>query len=142
MGDTWPKSDSEPVEVITEQGTYQAILSAENYATIEKCWTRGCGCEQANSPITRGILMAILLVCITLNGRDAMELLKEKFKGKKKEKKEKKERKEKKEKKEKKRKEGDETEDDHADKAKKHVSEDERGAGESGRHGRGRRSIE
>merc|ERR1712139_224228 len=51
-----------------------------NHETIMGCWARGCDCEQARSPITRGILLALGVCCLTGLGWDAIKLLIEKLK--------------------------------------------------------------
>merc|ERR1712190_45058 len=49
----WVKSENETIEVITEDGTFQVEVNEARYATMEECWARACGCEQANNPLSR-----------------------------------------------------------------------------------------
>mmetsp|Transcript_53694 Transcript_53694/g.100623 ORF Transcript_53694/g.100623 Transcript_53694/m.100623 type:complete len:294 (-) Transcript_53694:159-1040(-) len=104
----WPKSEGEPVEVELVDGNFSVPITAENYEAIKDCWARGCGCEQAANPKMKGILFALLAICVFGIGWDSVKLTFERFfSDKKKDKKDKKDKKEKKEKKDKKAKKGD-----------------------------------
>jgi len=79
----WVRSENETVEVITEEGTFQAVVSEEKYAEQSDCWKRGCGCEQANNPKMRMIFIAILVISVGGLGYDSLKFAWEKMVGKK-----------------------------------------------------------
>jgi len=79
----WVKSENETLEVVTEEGTFQAVVSEEKYAEQADCWKRGCGCEQANNPKMRMVFIAILVISVGGVGYDSLKLSWEKIKGKK-----------------------------------------------------------
>eukprot|EP00448_Togula_jolla_P013313 CAMPEP_0170581948 /NCGR_PEP_ID=MMETSP0224-20130122/7317_1 /TAXON_ID=285029 /ORGANISM="Togula jolla, Strain CCCM 725" /LENGTH=392 /DNA_ID=CAMNT_0010905129 /DNA_START=1 /DNA_END=1179 /DNA_ORIENTATION=+ len=79
----WVKSENETLEVITEDGVFQAFVNEENYAEQLACWKKGCGCEQANNPIMRAIFIAIGVISIGGLSWDSVKLGLEKLKGKK-----------------------------------------------------------
>jgi len=79
----WVKSENETLEVITEEGTFEAVVSEEKYAEQAECWKRGCGCEQANNPKMRMVFVAILVISVGGLGFDSVKFAWEKVKGKK-----------------------------------------------------------
>jgi len=79
----WVKSENETVEVVTEDGTFEAVVSEAKFAAQLDCWKRGCGCEQAKNPKMRMILLTILVLSVGGIGTDGFKLLWEKVKGKK-----------------------------------------------------------
>jgi len=79
----WVKSENETLEVITEEGTFQAIVSEEKYAEQAECWKRGCGCEQANNPKMRMVFLAVLVISVGGLGFDSFKLALDKVRGKK-----------------------------------------------------------
>jgi len=79
----WVKSENETIEVVTEDGTFEAVVSEEKFAAQLECWKRGCGCEQAKNPKMRMILLTILVLSIGGIGWDGFKLAWEKIKGKK-----------------------------------------------------------
>lgn len=79
----WVKSENETVEVVTEEGTFQAVVSEEKYAEQLECWKRGCGCEQAKNPKMRMVLFTLLVLAIGGLGMDVFKMGWEKLRGKK-----------------------------------------------------------
>lgn len=69
--------------MVTEDGTFEAHVNEDNYALMLACWRYGCGCEQANNPIMRGILLAMLVIAAGGLGYDSLKVLWQKIKGKK-----------------------------------------------------------
>merc|ERR1712139_373591 len=53
--DDWPKAEGDTVEVHTANGTFTAAITEENYNNMKEYWARGCGCEQAKSPLMKGV---------------------------------------------------------------------------------------
>merc|ERR1712217_924592 len=82
-GFDWVKSENETLEVVTEDGTFQAHVNEDNYVEMLACWRYGCGCEQANNPIMRGILIAMLVIAAGGLSYDSVKVLWQKIKGKK-----------------------------------------------------------
>eukprot|EP00416_Gambierdiscus_australes_P035548 CAMPEP_0171095422 /NCGR_PEP_ID=MMETSP0766_2-20121228/43161_1 /TAXON_ID=439317 /ORGANISM="Gambierdiscus australes, Strain CAWD 149" /LENGTH=325 /DNA_ID=CAMNT_0011554227 /DNA_START=197 /DNA_END=1174 /DNA_ORIENTATION=+ len=120
----WVKSEGEVLEVVTEEGTFQAVVSEEKYKEQLECWKRGCSCEQAKNPKMRMIFMAVLVICVGGLSYDSLKLAWEKVRGKKPPKdKEKKAKKEKKEKKEKKGEKSDKEEDKKSEKSDREADE-------------------
>lgn len=79
----WVKSDNDTIEVITEEGTFEVVVSEAKYQTVLECWKMSCGCEQANNPVARGIFVAMLCVAIAGVGWDSVKLAIDKIRGKK-----------------------------------------------------------
>jgi len=82
-GFDWVKHDGETIEVITEDGTFEAIVSEEKWAEQSQCWARGCECEQAKNPVGKAILLTLLAIAVGGVMFDSLKLSYEKFKGKK-----------------------------------------------------------
>lgn len=52
------------IEVITEQGRIEAVpVDTERYGHLKECWPSSCGCEQANSPVMRSVMLTMLALC-------------------------------------------------------------------------------
>merc|ERR1712039_800743 len=58
-------------------------VNEDNYVEMLACWRYGCGCEQANNPIMRGILIAMLVIAAGGLSYDSVKVLWQKIKGKK-----------------------------------------------------------
>merc|ERR1712007_199202 len=58
-------------------------VSEHKYQEMLACWKYGCGCEQANSPVTRGIFIALLVIALGGLSFDSLKMLYEKIVGKK-----------------------------------------------------------
>lgn len=79
----WVKNENDTIEVVTDEGTFEAIVSEEKYEAMMTCWKSACGCEQANNPLARGVFIAMLCVAIAGLGNDAFKALYQKIVGKK-----------------------------------------------------------
>lgn len=79
----WVKNENETIEVMTEDGTFDAMVSEEKYKEQSECWARGCGCEQAKNPVGRGILVSLLVISVGGLVFDSLRLSWEKIRGKK-----------------------------------------------------------
>lgn len=79
----WVKNDNETIEIQTEDGTYEAVVSEEKYSHMADCWKRACGCEQAANPVGRAILFTLLAIMVGGLGIDSLKLLWEKWRGQK-----------------------------------------------------------
>jgi len=85
----WVKSENETIEVITEHCvddvcTNQTTVTEINEAKYEEllqCWSRSCGCEQANNPKMKIVFFAIFLCALGGLGWDGFKLAWEKIKG-------------------------------------------------------------
>lgn len=82
-GFDWVKSENETIEIITEDGTYQAEVNEGKYEHMMDCWKGACGCEQANNPIARMIFIAMLVIAVGGLGKDVVIVLYDKIIGKK-----------------------------------------------------------
>jgi hypothetical protein len=80
---SWVKSENESIEVVTEDGTFEVEVNEQKYEIMLDCWKRSCGCEQANNPIARMVMMAMLVIAIGGLGFDSFKVLWDKFSGKK-----------------------------------------------------------
>lgn len=79
----WVKSENETIEVITEEGTFETMVSEAKYAELMECWKRSCGCEQANNPKMKIVLFALFLCALGGLSYDSVKLAWESFRGKK-----------------------------------------------------------
>lgn len=79
----WVKSENETIEVVTEDGVYQAEVSEAKYAEMEACWKMSCDCEQAKNPITRCVLIALFVIAAGGLSVDSFKLAWETIRGKK-----------------------------------------------------------
>merc|ERR1719454_581838 len=77
----WVKSENETIEVVTEEGTFQTEINEAKYATMMDCWKRSCGCEQANNPKMKIVLITLLACALGGLSYDSMKLAWEQFKG-------------------------------------------------------------
>lgn len=82
-GQEWVKNENETIEVVTEEGTFDVVVSEEKFNELVECWTRGCGCEQAKNPAGRAMCMTLLAIAVTAIGWDSVKLSLEKMRGKK-----------------------------------------------------------
>jgi len=79
----WVKSENETIEVVTEEGTFQAVVSEEKYEAQLECWKKGCGCEQTANPKMRVLFATLLFLAVGGLSYDSMKLTWEKIRGKK-----------------------------------------------------------
>jgi hypothetical protein len=77
----WVRNENETIEVITEEGTFQAEINEAKYATMMDCWKRGCSCEQANNPKMKIILFTLLMCALGGVSYDSFKLAWEQFRG-------------------------------------------------------------
>merc|ERR1719215_348043 len=85
----WVKSENETIEVITEQcvddvctnHTTVTEINEAKYQELLQCWSRSCGCEQANNPKMKIVLFMIFLCALGGLGFDSFKLAWEKLKG-------------------------------------------------------------
>lgn len=79
----WVRSDNETIEVITEEGTFQVPVSEAKYALMMDCWKKSCGCEQANNPRMKILLITLLAIALAGLSYDSVKLAWDQFSGKK-----------------------------------------------------------
>jgi len=79
--DSWVKSENETIEVVTEEGTIQAVVSEEKYAVMMECWKKSCDCDQAKNPKMRMVLFACLAIALSGLGYDSFKHAYASFKG-------------------------------------------------------------
>merc|ERR1719321_613080 len=60
----WPKGENGMIDIKTETGIFPTAITADNYNIMKDCWARGCGCEQAKSPVMKGVGIALLIICV------------------------------------------------------------------------------
>jgi hypothetical protein len=82
----WPRNENETVEVITEDGTFQAEVNEAKYEIMMGCWKSSCGCEQANNPKMKILLLSLLVCALGGLSYDSVKLAYESLRGKKPEK--------------------------------------------------------
>merc|ERR1712039_832264 len=58
-------------------------VNEDNYVEMLACWRYGCGCEQANNPIMRAILLSMLVIAVGGLSYDSLKVLWAKIVGKK-----------------------------------------------------------
>jgi len=79
----WVKSDNDTIEVATEDGNFTTTVSEAKYAAMSECWAKACGCEQANNPKAKVVLLSLLIIALGGLSWDSIKLALESIRGKK-----------------------------------------------------------
>jgi len=79
----WVKNENDTIEIVTEDGTFEIPVDEARYAGMSACWARGCGCEQAQNPAGKAILLTCLAIAVGGLFFDSLKMTWKKFKGEK-----------------------------------------------------------
>lgn len=78
----WVKSENQTLEVVTEDGTSEAVVNEEKYAAMLDCWKYSCGCEQAKNPAGKAVLIALFVIAVGGLSYDSLKVIWAKIVGK------------------------------------------------------------